>query len=454
MNDHDQLFSRERLAGYDPERLSRAVVTIVGCGAGGNNVAQSLALVGVGELRFIDPDVVEPSNLPRSPLFDAAQAGGKRRRYKAGECAARALKISRAEAPVVRFAAKRIEELGTGALLGSDAVVAAVDAFPVRARLAYAARFLNIPLIELGFAGAHGHVSVWPGASDKDDACWSCCHPAVEHGGVGCGLYARRAAAEGIVPSTQPLAGAIGNLAAVHVLEALHGRFPLGGRIAHLDLHRGTSRIVQVAREPSCPGDHRARMPVRTVPVSCTDTVRELMEAVRAFAADPVLHLPDPYVEEAPCQKCGTAVRIRRPAWALEAPPECHACPDVPQFGAAGVVAVSSIEPDAMFSPFLLEWLGLGPAAVVEVLDRASELRMAVQLDGGVDDLYATLRREGRNGRRAAGREGSGATDAPEKETRNGETASATDQGHLPAPSRFARVHRRDRPGDDGAAGD
>lgn len=450
---NDSLFSRERLAGYDPERLSRAVVTIVGCGAGGTNVAQSLALIGVGELRFIDPDVVERSNLPRSPLFDASRVNGKRRRYKANECALRALEISHADSPVVRFAANRVEELGAGAFLGSDVILAAADSFAVRARLSDGARLLGIPLVELGFAGDRGHVSVWPGSAYGSDACWRCSHPLVEHGGVGCGLYARRAAGEGLIAATQPLAGTIGNLAAFHVLEALHERFPLGGRIAHLDLHRGTSRVVEVTCDPSCPGVHRTLAEIRELPVPHNGTVEQLMKAVRAFAKEPVLYLPDPYIKEAPCQKCGAPVPVGRPAWAVTEAPECRSCSEVPQLGAAGIVAISSIEPDDEFSTCRLGQFGLGPGAVLEVTDRATGARHGVRIGGGLEGLYMTLRREKRNERRAGGKGTSGATDAPNQETDNGKTTTAADQSDIPPSAGFARVHRRDRLGDDGPGG-
>jgi len=56
------------------ERLRAARVAIVGCGATGSSVAQLLARAGVGTLRIIDRDYVEPSNLQRQALFDENDA--------------------------------------------------------------------------------------------------------------------------------------------------------------------------------------------------------------------------------------------------------------------------------------------------------------------------------------------------------------------------------------------
>jgi len=56
------------------EKLSQARVVVVGCGATGSAIAALLARAGVGTLRIIDRDYVEPSNLQRQSLFDEADA--------------------------------------------------------------------------------------------------------------------------------------------------------------------------------------------------------------------------------------------------------------------------------------------------------------------------------------------------------------------------------------------
>ena len=55
-------------------RLAAARVAIVGCGATGSALASLLARAGVGYLRIIDRDYVEPSNLQRQMLFDESDA--------------------------------------------------------------------------------------------------------------------------------------------------------------------------------------------------------------------------------------------------------------------------------------------------------------------------------------------------------------------------------------------
>ncbi len=55
-------------------KLTASRIVIVGCGATGSALASLLARAGVGVIRIIDRDYVEPSNLQRQSLFDEADA--------------------------------------------------------------------------------------------------------------------------------------------------------------------------------------------------------------------------------------------------------------------------------------------------------------------------------------------------------------------------------------------
>src|SRR5271170_1771647 len=74
----DDRYSRQILfPGIGAEgqaRLARSRIAIVGCGATGSALAALLARAGVGTLRIIDRDYVEPSNLQRQSLFDEQDA--------------------------------------------------------------------------------------------------------------------------------------------------------------------------------------------------------------------------------------------------------------------------------------------------------------------------------------------------------------------------------------------
>src|SRR6266850_2407907 len=74
----DQRYSRqllfEEIGSEGQRRLAIARVAIVGCGATGSALATLLARAGVGTIRIVDRDYVEPSNLQRQSLFDESDA--------------------------------------------------------------------------------------------------------------------------------------------------------------------------------------------------------------------------------------------------------------------------------------------------------------------------------------------------------------------------------------------
>src|SRR5438874_7612122 len=74
----EERYSRQVLFGgigaEGQQRLLESRVAIVGCGATGSALACLLARAGVGNLRIIDRDYVESSNLQRQILFDEADA--------------------------------------------------------------------------------------------------------------------------------------------------------------------------------------------------------------------------------------------------------------------------------------------------------------------------------------------------------------------------------------------
>jgi molybdopterin-synthase adenylyltransferase len=64
----------KEIGGGGQHKLSQSRVVIVGCGATGSALASLLARSGIGMLRILDRDYVEPSNLQRQTLFDENDA--------------------------------------------------------------------------------------------------------------------------------------------------------------------------------------------------------------------------------------------------------------------------------------------------------------------------------------------------------------------------------------------
>jgi adenylyltransferase/sulfurtransferase len=65
-------FLPEGAAGQ--KRLEESTVLVVGCGARGGSLAQTMVRAGVGRVVLVDRDIVEPTNLPRQVLFEERHA--------------------------------------------------------------------------------------------------------------------------------------------------------------------------------------------------------------------------------------------------------------------------------------------------------------------------------------------------------------------------------------------
>ena len=74
----DDRYSRQilfsEIGDEGQRRLLAARILIIGCGALGSAHAESLARAGVGHLRIVDRDFVEPSNLQRQTMFTESDA--------------------------------------------------------------------------------------------------------------------------------------------------------------------------------------------------------------------------------------------------------------------------------------------------------------------------------------------------------------------------------------------
>ena len=111
------------------ERLRGARVLIVGCGALGSTQAEALARAGVGQLRVVDRDFVEESNLQRQTLFTERDA--RERIPKAVACARRLAEINgdvTVEAEVADVYQGNVERL----IKNCDLVLDGTDNFSTR----------------------------------------------------------------------------------------------------------------------------------------------------------------------------------------------------------------------------------------------------------------------------------------------------------------------------------
>ena len=126
------------------ERLLASSAVLVGCGALGTALAGLLVRAGLGRLRIIDRDFVEPSNLQRQTLFDESDAREALPKAVAAERKLRAINSSvAAEGVVADLTPQNVQEL-----LGSfPLILDGTDNFETRFLVNDAAVKLGVPWI-------------------------------------------------------------------------------------------------------------------------------------------------------------------------------------------------------------------------------------------------------------------------------------------------------------------
>jgi tRNA threonylcarbamoyladenosine dehydratase len=140
-----QRFSRiEKLLGEEGlYRLQRAHVTVVGLGAVGGHVAEALARAGVGHLRLVDFDMIQPTNINRQILALESTVG----RAKAAVAEERVLGINpdcRVEGLQLFVAEESLDQLFDPI---PDLVIDAIDSLNPKVQLLVGAHARGIPVM-------------------------------------------------------------------------------------------------------------------------------------------------------------------------------------------------------------------------------------------------------------------------------------------------------------------
>jgi len=152
-------------------RLATARVAIVGCGATGSAVASLLARSGVGTIRIIDRDYVEPSNLQRQTLFDEADA---QQSLPKAIAAARRIAAFNSQIVVEPKVADLTPDNVEGLLEEAGLVLDGTDNFETRYLVNDYAVKNGVPWIYAAAVGSYGvTANVLPGTT----ACLACLFP-------------------------------------------------------------------------------------------------------------------------------------------------------------------------------------------------------------------------------------------------------------------------------------
>ncbi len=142
-------------------RISAGCVLIVGCGALGSVIAETLVRAGVGHVRIVDRDFVELSNLQRQVLFDEQDVLERLPKAVAAGRKLTAINSGVTIEPIVSdVRPDNILELAAGV----DVIVDGTDNFETRLLINDASLDTGIPWVNGGCVGSHGQVmTIIPG---------------------------------------------------------------------------------------------------------------------------------------------------------------------------------------------------------------------------------------------------------------------------------------------------
>jgi molybdopterin-synthase adenylyltransferase len=221
-------------------KLLESSTVVVGCGAIGASTAQLLARAGVGRLRVIDRDFVEPSNLQRQALFDENDA---REALPKAVAAERKLRRLNSEIEVKGVVAdvmpRNVEEL----LDGFDLILDGTDNFETRFLLNDYAVQSARPWI---YAAAVGSYCVTFAIRPSETACLACLMETPDAGA----LLGETCDTVGVIG---PAVNLVSALEAAEALKFLSGNVEaLHGRLLSCDVWSGRMQSVGIARNTAC----------------------------------------------------------------------------------------------------------------------------------------------------------------------------------------------------------
>lgn len=220
-------------------KLLAARVVLIGCGANGTVIANTLARAGVGTLIIIDRDFVELNNLQRQVLFDEEDvASGLPKAIAAANKLRRVNSSIRIEGMVADVNVENIEDLIEGAQLVLDGT----DNFEARFLINDACVKHNIPWIYDGAVASYGMtMTIVP----HETACLRCAFNQPPAPGT-----LATCDTAGVVA---PIVGVMSSIVSAEAIKLLVGTGRRNTGFIHVDLWDNNFESFNVPRRRDCP---------------------------------------------------------------------------------------------------------------------------------------------------------------------------------------------------------
>ena len=223
--------------GYQGQlKLKQAKVCVVGVGGLGNPITVRLAAMGVGNIRIVDRDVIELSNLHRQTMFNEDDVGQVK-----VETAAKKLRKLNPDIVIEELPVSINDYTAFDVVDGCDVVIDALDSVNARYSLNKACIEKKIPFVTGAAVGVTGQsFTILP----NESACYHCLFPALDEDSMPtCSI-------EGVHPSILSIIGGIEVSEAVKIIT---GKEPsLKDRVLHVDLENLIFNFTKVSKVEEC----------------------------------------------------------------------------------------------------------------------------------------------------------------------------------------------------------
>ena len=297
--DEADRFQRLGLIGWwDQDKLRASTVLVVGAGALGNEILKNLALLGVGQVVVIDLDRIEPSNLSRSVLYRAKDAG----RFKAA-VAAEAVRDLYPDCRVHGVVGDVRLDLGLGLFRRADVVIGGLDNREARLHINRACYKVGTPWIDGAIERIDGVAKVFtpPGV------CYECTLGKADWEVLrhrrSCAGLSRKEIEGGKTPTTPTVSSIIAGLQVQEAVKLIHDLPTIAGRGWTFNGESAEGWQVRYQRNPDCLS-HDPLAAVQNVPTDAT--INDLLNLAGVEAVE----LPKTLLTSFECPECGTSERV------------------------------------------------------------------------------------------------------------------------------------------------
>ena len=304
IDDADRYGRLRLISWWRQEKLAAAKILVVGAGALGNEVLKNLALLGAGRVFVIDFDSIETTNLTRSVLFRAGDAG----RSKA-DAAAAAVRAINPDVRLRALSGNVITDLGLGVFAEMDVVIGCLDNREARLWINRQCWKAGRPWVDGAIQEISGVVKVFvPPAS----ACYECAMTEADYRLLNlrysCPLLRREDMAEGKVPTAPTIASMIAGLEVQEALKLLHGLPVQAGAACVFNGESNNFYTTKFQRREDCLS-HESYPEAKGVNFAASNTAGELLKAMEGKS----LLLDRDLLVSLACPPCGTKKSILRP---------------------------------------------------------------------------------------------------------------------------------------------